>query len=206
MAAATGDGEIIMSKDFFNARAAIWDEKIAEQDPSKLAAMAARLAIQPGDAVLDVGSGTGIFIPYLLDKIAPSGSLVCLDFAERMLETARSKGFQGNIRYVCAPVEESGLQNDCFDAVVCYSVFPHFEDKPKALSEVNRMLKRGGHLFICHTSSRHHINEIHRSSPEVSDHLFPENDEVYRMLWTTGFRNIEIADGVDNYLVSADKT
>jgi len=195
-----------VSKDFFNSRATTWDEKVAEKDVSKLEAMLARLDIKAGATVLDVGTGTGVFVPLLLKKIGREGKLVCLDFAEEMLKITRAKGFKGNISYLCADIENSHLADKSFDAVVCYSVFPHFRDKPKVLREINRLLKKEGQLFICHTSSRQAINEIHRSLPEVCDHLFPENEETHRMLSEAGFEDIRISDGEDDYLVSARKS
>ena len=195
-----------MSKDFFNSRAATWDEKAAEKDISRLEAMSARLDIKPGASVLDVGAGTGVFAPFLLKKIGSEGKLVCLDFAEEMLKIARAKGFQGNISYLCADIENARLPDKSFDAVVCYSVFPHFRDKPKVLKKISRLLKDNRKLFICHTSSRQAINEIHRNLPEVCDHLLPKNEEIRRMLTGAGFRDISISDGKDDYLVSARKS
>jgi len=61
-------------------------------------------------------------------------------------------------------------------------------------------------LFICHTSSRRSINEIHRSLPEICGHLFPENENTRRMLSEAGFEDIGIYDGKDDYLVSARKS
>ena len=132
-----------MSKDFFNTRAATWDEKVAEKDVSRLEAMLARIEISPGDTVLDVGTGTGVFVPFLLKKIGSKGRLVCLDYAEEMLGIAQAKQFKGNISFLYADIENSGLPDVAFDAVVCYSVFPHFDDKPKALSEIYRVLQSG---------------------------------------------------------------
>ena len=195
-----------MSKDFFNSRAATWDEKVAEKDVHKLNDMAARLDISPGDSVLDVGTGTGVFVPFLLRKIGREGNLTCLDYSEEMLKIARAKGFKGNIRYLCAEIENNRLNGESFDAVVCYSVFPHFANKPKALKEINRLLKKGGRLYICHTSSRQAINDIHRSTPEVCDHVFPENDETRQMLLEAGFEDVIISDGKADYLASARKS
>ncbi len=194
-----------MSKEFFNSRAPVWDEKIAEKNTHKLQAMADRLKITPGSTVLDVGTGTGVFVPFLLQKIGPDGKLLCLDFAEEMLKISMSKGFKGNISYLCADIENSMLGDKSFDVVVCYSVFPHFQNKPKILSEINRLLKQEGHLFICHTSSRQAINEIHKNQPEVCDHLFPQNEETRRMLSDSGFIDIEVEDGKDDYLITARK-
>jgi ubiquinone/menaquinone biosynthesis C-methylase UbiE len=194
-----------VSREFFNARAATWDEKVAEKNVSRLEKMAARLDIRPGDGVLDVGTGTGVFVPYLLQKIGDAGRLVCLDFAEEMLRQARLKGFTGNIDYRCADIEDSRLPDASFDAVVCYSVFPHFQDKPKALREINRLLRPGGRVFICHTSGRRTINKIHRSLPEVRDHLLPGSAEMLRLLSGAGFEDIVIDDAPDDYLASVRK-
>jgi len=195
-----------VSKDFFNARATIWDKNVAEQDTSKLKAMADRLDIKKGADVLDIGTGTGVFVPYILEKIGSDSKLVCLDFAEEMLKEARMKGFTGNIEYICADIEDNGLPDESFDVAVCYSVFPHFENKPKVIREINRLLRKKGRVFICHTSSRDAINEIHRSLPEVCNHLFPENAETYCMIEDAGFEEIDISDAEDYYLVSARKS
>lgn len=194
-----------MSKEFFDSRAATWDETAAEKDTSKLKAMAARLDIKSGSAVLDIGTGTGIFMPYILEKIGIKGRIVCLDYSTEMLKIARSKGFKGNITYLCAGIEDNSLPGDTFDAVVCYSVFPHFEDKLRALREIHRLLKKDGWLFICHTSGRRRINEIHRNIPEVRNHLLPGNEDMQRMLAATGFTDISISDGDDAYLAGARK-
>ena len=194
-----------MSEEFFNTRAATWDEKVAERDVSKLEAMLARIEISPGDTVLDVGTGTGVFVPFLLKKIGSKGRLVCLDFAEGMLDIAREKKFNGNINFLCADIKNSGLPDEAFNAVVCYSVFPHFDDKPEALSEIIRVLQPGGRIFIAHTSSRQMINDIHRSLPEVCGHIFPENNDMQRLLSEAGFTDIHISEGQEHCFVSARK-
>jgi ubiquinone/menaquinone biosynthesis C-methylase UbiE len=194
-----------MSRDFFNSRADIWDETVAEKDNVKLEAMVARMDIKPGSTILDVGTGTGILVPFILRKIGEKGRMVCLDYAEEMLNKAEVKGFRGDIRYICADIEDSRLPGDSFDYVVCYSSFPHFESKSRALGEIYRLLSNGGRLFICHTSSRQAINDIHGQIPDVRSHLIPEEDEMRKLLSAAGFREISIFDGKDSYFASAVK-
>ncbi|MEA2085894.1 MAG: class I SAM-dependent methyltransferase [Chloroflexota bacterium] len=194
-----------MIRAYFNQRAAIWDETAAEKDTTKLEQVAEHLNIEPGSTVLDVGTGTGVFVPFILSRIGKNGRLVCLDFAEEMLKRAQAKGFKGNIDYVCADIANSWLDAETFDAVVCYSSFPHFQDKPRALSEIYRVLKKGGRLFICHTSSRATINGVHRQIPEVQNDLIPPEDEVHQMLSEAGVTDINICDNSDSYLASARK-
>ncbi len=194
-----------MTRSFFNQRAAIWDGAVAERDEAKLALMAARLNIEPGDTVLDVGTGTGIFLPFLLGRVGSRGRIFALDIAENMLQKARAKGFVGNIGYLNADVAYIPFSDGFFDSVVCYSSFPHFQDKGEALVEINRVTKGGGYLFICHTSNRKSINEVHRGIPELVNDLIPDEDEMRAMLSKAGFNDIRIEDGSENYLCQARK-
>ena len=194
-----------MVKAYFNQKATRWDETVAEKNTTKLEQMAKRLDIKPGYTVLDVGTGTGVFAPFILSKIRKNGRLVCLDFAEEMLKRVQAKGFEGNINYVCADIANSWLDKETFDAVVCYSSFPHFQDKPRSLREIYRVLKRDGRLFICHTSSRLTINGIHRQIFEVQNDLIPHEEEMYQMLSEAEFTDINICNDSDSYLASAKK-
>lgn len=195
----------MMTRTYFNWKAAVWDETVSEKDATKLDWMAGRLNIKPGFTILDVGTGTGVFIPFLQSKIGEGGRIVALDFAEEMLRKARAKGFNGNIDYLCADVSSIPLDDEIFDAVVCYCSFPHFQDKLRALIEMNRVIKAGGKLFICHTSSRDRINEIHRQIPAVQNDIIPDEGEMQMMMSIAGFNGIEIDDNNKSYFATATK-
>jgi ubiquinone/menaquinone biosynthesis C-methylase UbiE len=194
-----------MNRSYFNNNADIWDEKIAEKDRVKLNDMADNLEIKPGATVLDVGTGTGIFVPFLLKIIGTGGKLVCLDSAEKMIEKAREKKFKGNIEYICADIHSTDFENEVFDAVVCYSSFPHFDNKSRALKEINRVLKKGGKLFICHTSSRSDINTIHQQIQEVHNDLIPDKEEMRSLFLSAGFGDTEIHEEASSYFAKAEK-
>ena len=185
--------------------AATWDETVAEKDVTRLERMSQRLEIKPGSTVLDVGTGTGVFLPFILKKVGNRGRLVALDLAEEMLRRARAKGFSRNIEYLQADIASPPLSDEAFDAVVCYSSFPHFQNKAAALSEAKRVLKKGGRLFICHTSSRKEINDIHRQTPLLVNDILPGEDEMAIMLSAAGFAHVEVYDGNDSYFASATK-
>jgi ubiquinone/menaquinone biosynthesis C-methylase UbiE len=194
-----------MVRAFFNEKAAIWDEEIAEKDSSKLERMLQRLDIKPGFTVLDVGTGTGIFVPFLLNKIGVRGQLIAIDIAEEMLKISRAKGFYRNVEHLHADIVNLPLAEKIFDAIVCYSSFPHFYNKPWALTEMSRVLKNEGRLFICHTSSRSAINEIHLAVPAVQNDIIPDTEEMLGLLSAAGFSDIKIEDNNDSYLTRALK-
>jgi ubiquinone/menaquinone biosynthesis C-methylase UbiE len=194
-----------MLKKYFNEKAAIWDETIAEKDTAKLERIAGRLDIEPGSVVLDVGTGTGVFIPYLLGCTGDTGRIVALDFAEEMLRKARDKAFKGSINYLQADITRIPLLDNIFDYVVCYSSFPHFQGKPRGLAEIKRVLKPGGKLLICHTSSRTDINHIHHQIELMKKDTLPDSKEMESLLSTAGFTGIKVEDNSDSYLASALK-
>lgn len=194
-----------MTRDFFNEHAEHWDESSTEKDTSKLERMSGRLKINRGDRILDVGTGTGVLLPYLLEKVGNDGEVVALDPAEKMLAKAKAKAFAGRIGFLCADVTAIPVESGVFDAVVCYSSFPHFPDKEAAMTEIMRVLKQGGRVFICHTSSREHINQIHSQIPSVENDFLPDAIEIFALFSDAGFADIQVEDKPDSYFAVAHK-
>lgn len=194
-----------MSRHYFNDMAGNWDETVSEKNLLKLKYMAERLNIAPGSTVLDMGTGTGVFLPFLLAAAGEKGRIVAVDFAEEMLKKARAKGHKGNIDYLCADVVRLPLDDEMFDVAVCYSCFPHFHDKPAALRELYRLVKPGGGLFICHTSSRANINEIHRGIPALVNDIIPDEAEMLKLMSAAGFAGAKVEEDSESYLCRARK-
>jgi ubiquinone/menaquinone biosynthesis C-methylase UbiE len=190
---------------YFDERADTWDETVAEKDTGKLAAMAARLGLKPGDTVLDVGSGTGILLPHILRQLGSTGTVVGVDLARRMLRKAAAKGFGASVGLLQADISLTPLRAETCDAVVCYSSFPHFRNKPAALKELRRVLRAGGTLAIAHTSGREHINAIHARIPGMKDDQLHDGPEIRRLLVAAGFIDVAVDDQPDSYLVTARK-
>ena len=194
-----------MIRDYFNEKAVTWDSYSSEKDAGKLERMVERLDLKPGMTVLDIGTGTGIFLPHLLKIIGRKGQVIALDIAEKMLLQAKEKGFAGKIAFLCADVMDIPLQAETCNVVVCYSSFPHFQDKPKALREMRRVLKKGGCVFICHTSGREVINRIHSSVPLLHHDLLPNSTTMKKLLHTEDFTEISVEDEGDSYFARGEK-
>lgn len=193
------------SREYFNQKAESWDRTPRSNGPHQLQTLIERLDINQGAVVLDVGSGTGVFVPYIQAKVGNDGWIVCMDFAFNMLEIARTKRKDHSIVQVCAEVETAGFCAGVFGAAVCYSTFPHFHDKPCALRRIYNLLQPGGKIFICHSASRDFINDIHRNIADFQDHLIPQYNEMFSLMEDAGYRNILIEESADAYLVVGQK-
>jgi ubiquinone/menaquinone biosynthesis C-methylase UbiE len=193
-------------REYFNQLASKWDQMTPEETRARLPQMIDHLAIKPGDSILDVGGGTGILIPLLHKAAGDGGKIVSLDIAEEMLKQARNNGYSKNIHYIQADAAAIPFSEESFDLVVCYSCFPHFLDKPRALAEMKRVLRNGGHLAICHTASRQAINELHKSiGNAVGNDTIPDEATMRKMLAASGLKPAEIRDEPHRYLVIAAK-
>ena len=101
-----------------------------------------------GQRVLDLGTGTGT----VARGLALGGAEVTgLDPSEPLLEQARELDRQAevSITYVVATAEETGLPGGSFDVITAGQCW-HWFDRPRAASEVMRLLKPGGWLVIAH--------------------------------------------------------
>jgi len=193
-------------REYFNQLAGKWDRMTTEETRSRLPELIKDLKIKPGDAVLDVGGGTGILLPLLYEAAGNKSKIISLDIAEEMLKQAKNNSHPSNIHYVHADVTAIPLASETFDLVICYSCFPHFPDKAKALAEMARVLRSNGRLVICHTASRHEINELHKSIGNVvGNDTIPDEATMRKMLSKSGLKPVEVRDEAHRYLAIAAK-
>jgi len=107
--------------------------------------------IQNGEAVLDVGCGTGVDTLIAAGIVGPEGKVVGIDMIPAMLKRAKENlqrtDFK-NVTFMEASAEKLPFPNEDFDVVISNGVFNLIPGKVKALSEVYRVLKPGGRMMI----------------------------------------------------------
>ncbi len=194
------------SRDYFDLIANDWDTLTNKEDVVRLNKIVDILAIHEGSKILDIGSGTGVLIPILLQIIKDTGRLFAIDSSRNMLQKAVRKNWGHAATFIQADVHALPLTKDLFDFAICYSSFPHFNDKPAALSEIARVLKKGGTLVIYHTTSMKEVNSLHQKiGGPIKNHTIPEKKDFRQMLQYAGFAKIDIHDNPDSYLLTAQK-
>lgn len=139
-------------------------------------------------SALDVGCGTGVLIPSLLKIVGNTGKIFAIDPADKMLVALQNKYPDPRIKTLCETLEDCSITSSSLDAIICFSCFPHIDDKQKAISNSARMLKGGGRLVIAHVSSRDEINAFHSGgSKPVRNDFLPNKTEMTNMLMNAGF-------------------
>lgn len=106
------------------------------------------LQLQPGQRVLEVGCGNGMFLPGLAKKVGPAGKVVGIDHAEPFVLEARTKMAAAGLSTIVA-VEQGDayrlpFDDAVFDAAHCERVLMHLDDPNAVLREMARVVRPGG--------------------------------------------------------------
>jgi ubiquinone/menaquinone biosynthesis C-methylase UbiE len=194
-------------QEYFDQLAPTWDEELTQDRLNCLGNIVRELGIKPGNYVLDVGSGTGVLLPLLIAEMGGEGKIAALDFSAEMLCQAQTKNFPPMVGFAQADVLAIPLADNSVDMAICNSVFPHFDDKARALKEITRVLRNNGRLVICHTMSREMVNQLHQSiGGVVANDLLPPEFQLRELIKQAGLKITHFEDSPERYLVIAEKS
>ena len=154
---------------FFDRAASSWDDEMIKDDLI-IKTILDNAHIEEDDTVLDVACGTGVMIPYYLDRGAhPTG----IDLSKKMIEIASDK-FK-DVEFIWGDVEK--LNDRKFDRVLVYNAFPHFIDPEALVKHLATLLNKDGTLTIAHGMSRERINHHHEGAAStISNGLMEASD------------------------------
>jgi EmrB/QacA subfamily drug resistance transporter len=118
-----------------------------------------RALIQPGETVLDVGTGTGLIGYGALDRAGPSGTVIFSDISADVLGHCRAavtaEGLLDQCDFLQASADDLiGLKNSSVDVVTTRSVLVYVPDKAAALREFHRVLRPGGRAVLVEPIAR----------------------------------------------------
>ena len=180
-------------KEFFNIKASHWDNE-SKPDDDLLKAIFEITGIKNNMKVLDIGCGTGVLFDSLL-KYNPI-EIVGVDISDKMLEIARKKyGEFTNIKLKNMDVLE--LDENDFDMVYMYNVYPHIMDVEKLKFKLKQVCKIGARITVAHGRSRNFIENIHKNvGNNISRTLRDVNTET--KFWED-MLNIDISIDTDKF-------
>ena len=108
-------------------------------------------ALEPGETVLDLGSGGGLDVLLSARRVGPAGRVYGLDASPEMISLARANAAAegaGNVEFLLGGIEEVPLPDAQVDAVISNCVVNLSADKPRVLAEAFRVLRPGGRLGV----------------------------------------------------------
>jgi arsenite methyltransferase len=109
------------------------------------------LSLQPGERVLDIGSGPGFLVCEMAPAVGASGSVTGIDPSEHMLALSGARQAPGHVTFAPGNATDLRFADGAFDVVTSTQVYEYVADMPRALAEAHRVLRRGGRLLVMDT-------------------------------------------------------
>ncbi len=194
------------TRTFFNNHSQNWDNETDERQITRLYEIFNKKLSFIRPPFLDLGSGTGVMIPILKNYQKTNCDIIELDIAFNMLRKARDKYKSDGLHYLLADAHNIPLSYDYFNTVLCFQVFPHFNDKLMVTQEIYNLLKSGGSLIILHLMGHKQLNELHRKAGrEVANDRILATDKLAELIISAGFHIQHVEEKNDIYLIIARK-
>src|SRR5438128_2561581 len=158
----------------------------------------ALIQLEPGQTVLDLGSGGGIDVLLSAKRVGPTGKAYGLDMTDEMLALAREnqrKAGAANVEFLKGTIESIPLPDNSVDVVISNCVINLASDKNAVLCEAFRVLKPGGRFAVSDVVIRGEMPPEIRRSLElwagcVAGAL--QDEEYIAGLNAAGFIDVEV--------------
>ena len=154
--------------------------------------------LNPGEVVLDLGSGGGIDVLLSARRVGPTGKAYGLDMTDEMLALAnenKRKAGAENVEFLKGEIENIPLPDNSVDVIISNCVINLSSDKGRVLQEAFRVLKPGGRFAVSDVVTRGVISEEIRKSVLLWVGCIAgalDETEYREKLASAGFEQIEI--------------
>jgi SAM-dependent methyltransferase len=126
--------------------------------------------LEPGERVLDLGSGAGTDSLVAAQMVGPAGSVTGVDMTPEMLAKARAAAEElgaGNVEFVEADAESLPFSDASFDVVISNGVIDLIPDKDAVFDELHRVLEPGGRIQLADVTIQKPVSEEGRRNIDL---------------------------------------
>jgi len=158
----------------------------------------ALIALEPGQTVLDLGSGGGIDVLLSAKRVGPTGKAYGLDMTDEMLSLARENQRQAgatNVEFLRGTIENIPLPANSVDVIISNCVINLSNDKDAVLREAFRVLKPGGRFAVSDVVVRGEVPADLRRNMELWVGCIAgalEEKEYVAKLKAAGFADVDV--------------
>lgn len=185
---------------FFDAMAPTWDQ-IITIDSDKINHILDIAKISDCRDILDVGTGTGVLIPFLINR-AGDAHIDAVDISEGMLKEAKRKfGDLASVDFKLMDVETEQAEKT-YDCIIMYCMYPHLtqpEDTVEWLSKVN--LNPGGSLVVAFPEGKDAINTIHHHNDGTVHSVKLADADFMKSIFEARGLNVDYTEDNDDYYI-----
>lgn len=154
--------------------------------------------LQPGEIVVDLGSGAGIDVFLAAKQVGASGRVIGVDMTPQMVERARENARTSevaNVEFRLGEIEALPVPDNSADVVISNCVINLSPDRTRVLAEAFRILKPGGRLVISDLMSDVAAPDILKENAEIGCACLPVDGRDYRRdLESAGFIGYQILE------------
>jgi ubiquinone/menaquinone biosynthesis C-methylase UbiE len=147
------------------------------------------VGLRPGDAVADIGAGTGLFTQLFAEQVGTKGTVYAVDIAPAFLkyiaERAKQHGHERVIKTVLSNPDSANLPPGSIDLAFVCDTYHHFEHPEKMLASIYHALRPGGRLVIIDFELRQDSGEFVKQRARAPKEVY------YREITAAGFELID---------------
>jgi len=155
-------------------------------------------ALNPGETVLDLGSGAGFDAFLAAQVVGETGAVIGVDMTPEMIEKARHNSDEGdykNVEFRLGEIEELPIGDESVDVVISNCVVNLAPDKGKVFREAFRVLKSGGRLMVSDIVLLKELPEFIQTSVRALTGCIAgalKKEDYLEAIQSAGFRDVRI--------------